>query len=102
MYQSILIAGLVGGLLRGLVGWLKYQTTYKNVPFRPVYLATTVLVSGVVGLLAAWVSKEVGLTFLGLDEITPAISFVVGYAGGDFIENLFKIITGKSSLYSLK
>lgn len=100
--MSILIAGLVGGLLRGLVGWLKYQMSYKAVPFRPLYLLSTVSVSGVVGLLAAWVSRDIGLTFLGLSEVTPAIAFVLGYAGGDFIENLFKIFTGKTSLYDFK
>lgn len=100
-YQAVLIAGLVGGLLRGLVGWLKYQMSYKDVAFRPIYLATTVLVSGTIGVLAAWVSKDIGLSFLGMSELTPAIAFVVGYAGGDFIENLFKIITGKASFYNL-
>jgi hypothetical protein len=101
-YLSILIAGLVGGLLRGLVGWLKYQMSYKDVPFRPLYLSTTVLVSGLVGLLAAWVSKDIGIALLGMSELTPAIAFVVGYAGGDFIENLFKILTGKASFYDFK
>jgi peptidoglycan biosynthesis protein MviN/MurJ (putative lipid II flippase) len=102
VYFSIVTAGLLGGLLRGLVGWLKYQMSYKDVPFRPFYLGTTVLVSGLVGLLAAWVSKDIGIAFLGMQELTPAIALVIGYAGGDFIENLFKILTGKTSLYDFK
>ena len=98
---SILITGFVGGALRGLVGYIKYRSSYKSVSFKPGYFAFTVAVSGVVGLLAAWVTKNLGLTFLGLPAITPAIAVIIGYAGGDFIENLFKILTGKTSLYQL-
>ena len=100
LYVDILLAGLIGGALRGLVGFIKYQTSYKHVPFRPFYFAGMVGVSGVVGFLAAWVTRELGITFLGMEELTPAIAFIVGYAGGDFIENLYKIILKKPSLYS--
>jgi len=54
--------------------------------------------SGIVGLLAAASIKELGFTFLG--SFTPALAFIIGYAGGDFIENIYKIITKQSSLYS--
>jgi len=54
--------------------------------------------SGMVGLLSAMVVNEVGFTFLG--SFTPALGFIVGYAGGDFIENIYKIIIKKSSIYS--
>lgn len=94
----ILLWGAIGGTLRGLVGFAKYQTRYKDVPFRPLYLALTAGLSAVVGFLAAWVTQDLGITFLGLTSITPAIAFVIGYAGGDFIENLFKIITGKPNV----
>jgi hypothetical protein len=86
--------------LRGLVGYIKYQTKFKNIPFKIWYFLGMTAVSGVVGLLAAWVTKDIGLTFLGLETLPASIAFVIGYAGGDFIENLFKIITGKTSLYS--
>ena len=95
----ILISGLVGGVLRGLVGYIKYRSSYKNTPFMPEYFALSVGVSGVVGLLAAWVTEDLGISFLGLATLTPALGFIIGYAGGDFIENLFKILTGKTSLY---
>ncbi|OGF66499.1 hypothetical protein A3I27_00705 [Candidatus Giovannonibacteria bacterium RIFCSPLOWO2_02_FULL_43_11b] len=98
---TILISGLLGGVLRGLVGYVKYRSSYKNTPFMPGYFALSVGVSGVVGLLAAWVTEDLGISFLGLATLTPALGFVIGYAGGDFIENLFKIITGKTSLYQL-
>jgi hypothetical protein len=98
---TILLAGLLGGILRGLVGYLKYRSSYKNTPFLLNYFLLSVGISGIIGLLAAWITKDLGLTFLGLPAITPAIAMIVGYAGGDFIENLFKILTGKTSLYQL-
>lgn len=93
---TILLWGMFGGVLRGLVGFAKYQTAYKDVPFRPLYLALTAGLSGVIGLLAAWATQDLGMTALGV-SVTPAVAFVVGYTGGDFIENLFKIIVGKPS-----
>jgi len=100
-FIAILVGGLGGGVMRGLVGYVKYRSSYKNVPFKLGYFLFTIAISGLVGLLAAWVTEDIGITFLGLETITPAIAFVIGYAGGDFIENLFKILTGKSSLYQL-
>lgn len=98
---SILLSGFVGGIMRGLVGYIKYRSSYKNVSFQTGYFIFSVAVSGAVGLLAAWVTKDLGMTFLGLSALTPAIAVIIGYAGGDFIENIFKILTGKTSLYKL-
>lgn len=98
---TILLTGLLGGIIRGLVGYLKYRSSYKDTKFLFNYFALNVSISGVVGLLAAWVTKDLGMTFLGLPSITPALAIVIGYAGGDFIENLFKMITGKTSLYEI-
>lgn len=98
---TILLAGFLGGIIRGLVGYLKYRSSYKNTSFLFNYFLLSVGISGVVGLLASWVTKDLGLTFLDLPTITPAVAIIVGYAGGDFIENLFKILTGKTSLYQL-
>ncbi len=97
----ILLAGFVGGVMRGLVGYIKYRSSYKDVPFKISYFSFMVGVSGAVGLLAAWVTQDLGIKFLGLETITPAIAIIIGYAGGDFIENLFKIIKGKPSFYQL-
>ena len=99
---TILFSGLIGGVIRGLVGYVKYRSSYKNTPFMLGYFLFSVGVSGVVGLLAAWVTEDLGITFLGLETITPAIALIIGYAGGDFIENLFKILTGKTSLYQVR
>jgi len=99
MYLYIFIAGFGGGALRGLVGFIKHQFAYKNVKFQLTYFLAMMFLSGVVGLLATVAVKETGITFLGLDYFSPALAFIVGYAGGDFLENIYKIIVKKSSLY---
>jgi len=99
MYIYILIAGFGGGALRGLIGFIKHQFSYKNVGFRLPYFLAMMFLSGVVGLLAAMAIKETGISFLGLDYLPPALAFIIGYAGGDFLENIYKIIVKKSSLY---
>ncbi len=100
MYLAIFIAGFGGGLVRGLVGFLKYYYSYKSVPFRPLYFFATTFLSGVVGLLTAAAIKEAGVIITDLGPLTPALAFIVGYAGGDFLENIYKIILKKSSLFS--
>jgi hypothetical protein len=98
MYISIVIAAFGGGIIRGLVGFIKHQYSYKNVGFKIPYFLGMMFVSGTVGLLCALAVKEVGFTLFG--TFTPALAFIVGYAGGDFIENVYKLITKKSSLYT--
>ena len=100
MYLSILIAGFGGGILRGLVGFIKHQFSYKNVKFELPYFLSIMFISGIIGLLAAIAIKETGIKFLGLDYLSPALALIIGYAGGDFLENIYKIIIKKSSLYS--
>ena len=101
MYITILIAGFGGGLIRGLVGFIKHQYSYKNVGFNVPYFCTMMFLSGVIGILSAMAIKELGITFLGVDYISPGLALIIGYAGGDFLENIYKIIIKKSSLYSL-
>jgi len=100
MYLSILIAGFGGGVLRGLVGYIKHQFSYKNVGFKLPYFLAMMFLSGIIGLLIAVAISETGITFLGVDYLTPALAFIIGYAGGDFLENIYKIIIKKSSLYN--
>ena len=97
MYFYILIAGFGGGVLRGLIGFIKHQFAYKNVPFKFTYFLAMSFLSGIVGLVSVIAIKEIGFTLEGL--FTPALSFVLGYAGGDFLENLYKIIIKKSNFY---
>jgi len=101
IYLSILIAGFGGGAVRGLVGFIKHQFSYKNVKFEIPYFVVMMFLSGIIGLLTAIAIKELGLTFFGLPQLTPALAFVVGYAGGDFLENIYKIIIKKPSIYKL-
>ncbi|MFH1181142.1 MAG: hypothetical protein V1705_01895 [bacterium] len=96
-YIFILIAGFGGGAVRGLVGIIKHQLSYKNTPFNLVYFLGMTSVSGIVGLLSTMAIKEIGFTLEGF--FTPALSFIIGYAGGDFLENIYKIIIKKSSLF---
>ncbi|MBI2054398.1 MAG: hypothetical protein HYT36_03690 [Candidatus Staskawiczbacteria bacterium] len=96
MYFYVLIAGFGGGVLRGLIGFIKHQFSYKNVPFKLTYFLSMSFLSGIVGLISVMAIKEIGFTLEGL--FTPALSFILGYAGGDFLENLYKIIIKKSTL----
>lgn len=90
----LLIAGFGGGMVRGLVGFIKHQFSYKNVSFNVPYFLAMMFLSGVVGVLTSAAVRELGFDFLG-GPVTPAIAFIIGYAGGDFIENVYKIILGK-------
>lgn len=94
---SIFIAAFGGGILRGLVGFTKHQLSYKNVSFRLKYFLGVISLSGIIGAVAAVAVKELGFALLG--TFSPALAFIVGYAGGDFLENIYKIIIKKSSLY---
>jgi len=100
IYLSILIAGFGGGVVRGLVGFVKHQYSYKNVGFNLAYFLAMMFISGTIGVLTAITVKELGLTFLGLPQLTPALGLIIGYAGGDLLENVYKIIIRKPSLYS--
>ena len=97
-YLSILIAGFGGGVVRGVVGFIKYQFQFKNTKFDITYFLGMMSLSGVVGVLTALAVKEAGIPILG-GMVTPGIAFIIGYAGGDFIENIYKIIIGKTSIY---
>jgi len=83
---DIFLAGFLGGLIRGLVGISKAMRTSpsRKKVIRPDYILVTLLASGGLGLL-------VGVFIT--DDIRFAL--LAGYAGTDFIENLFKIKMGK-------
>jgi len=96
MYLELLIAGFFGGMIRGLVGFLKHQRSYKNVPFKMTYFLGTSFLAGVIGLMAVSAVQAVGFTYAG--TFTAALSFIIGYAGSDFLESVYRIIVKKSSL----
>lgn len=94
-YLFIIIAGFGGGAVRGLVGFIKHQYSYKNVSFDLKYFLGMSAVSGIVGLLTAMAVKEAGINLLSVSYFSPAIAFIVGYSGGDFLEGIYKIILKK-------
>ena len=97
----LLVAGAAGGLVRGIVGFLKHQFAYKNVEFKPYYITSMMVLSSLVGFAVTWAVVSSGLEIVALAQINPAIAFIVGYAGGDLIENLYKMLVGKATLYPL-
>lgn len=98
MYINILISGFGGGAVRGLIGYIKHQYSYKNVGFNFPYFLGMSFLSGMIGVMCAVAIKELGMTFFG-GYFNSAMAFIIGYAGGDFIENVYKIIMKTPSLY---
>jgi hypothetical protein len=90
MQLFIILAGFGGGVLRGLVGFLKHKYSYKEVKFSWPSFLSTVGISGTVGVISALAVQELHLGFLG--TMTPALALVIGYAGGDFLQGVYKII----------
>lgn len=100
--EAVILAGLGGGAIRGFMGFLKHKYSYKEVSFSWPSFLSTVLISGGVGVVTALTVRELGLEFLGSSALTPAMALIVGYGGGDFLENVSKIITKNPELYSFK
>lgn len=90
----MLIAGFGGGIIRGLVGYIKHQFSYKNVGFNVPYFFTMMFLSGVIGLLTAAALKELAQEVISVG-FSSAVALVAGYAGGDFLDNIYKIIIKK-------
>ena len=92
-YLIYLLDGFVGGIIRGLVGFVKNKTIEKANHFKPEYFLITILISGVVGAAAGILADtEWQVSFLA-GGVYPEWS---RRAGTDFIENLYKIkMTGK-------
>ena len=88
MIWTILLAGFTGGVIRGLVGFIKHQYSYKNVGFNFPYFILMMFLSGIIGVLAGSLIKN-----------NPTFSLIAGYAGGDFIENIYKTISKDKSIW---
>lgn len=95
IYFSILISGFGGGVVRGILGYLKHQYDYKNVGFDVKYFFGISFLSGIIGLLTAVAISEAGI-IKSINEFSPAIAFIIGYAGGDFLDGIYKIILQQS------
>ena len=79
---EIFAAGFLGGLIRGFLGIAKEMRSSpsRKKKIRKDYMAITLLASGGLGLLVG--------VFIA-DDIRFAL--LAGYAGSDFLENLYKI-----------
>ena len=96
---TFFIAGFLGGVIRGIIGILKYIYSYKDVQINWGYFIGTATVSGLIGLTCAWIVQEMGVAFADIKTMSPAIALIVGYAGGDFLENIFKTLMKKPVLF---
>lgn len=100
--QIFFLFGFLGGVIRGVVGIIKYTLSYKDVKLQWSYFGGVAVVSGLIGLASAWVVQELGISFMGVEKLSPAIALIIGYTGGDLLENLFKIITKEPILFNFK
>jgi hypothetical protein len=48
-----------------------------------------------VGVLVASAVDSSLLIIQGVDYISPGLAFIIGYAGGDFLDSVYKIIISK-------
>lgn len=94
-YVSLLVAGFGGGMLRGCIGYLKHQYSYKNVGFDLPYFYGMSFLSGIVGLLSSVAINESGM-LSSIGYFTSAHAFLIGYAGGDFLDGIYKIILNRN------
>jgi len=78
-FEIYIIAGFVGGIARGLSGFLKNRQSKPGAKFNYSYFFTSVFFSGILGGIAG-----------ALAESSWKTAFLSGYAGIDFLENLYK------------
>ncbi len=97
--MSFFFFGFLGGVIRGTVGIIKYVQSYKDVEIKPRYFTGSVLISGFIGMICAWIIQDMGVSFMGLESLPLSVALVIGYAGGDFIENIFKILVKEPNLF---
>ena len=77
---SIILGGLIGGLLRGLMGIAKTLVTKKETSINYSQFFVSISVAMAIGIIAA--------TFMGGGF---EIALLAGYAGSDLLEGLFKL-----------
>lgn len=77
----MVLGGLFGGFLRGLLGIAKSLITKKEESINYTYFFLTLIISIVIGLIAASLWPEGDFR----------IALLAGYAGSDFLEGLFKL-----------
>jgi hypothetical protein len=78
--DAIVLAGLlggIGGLTRGVVGLLKALSLRRKILW--LYYVITLLIAIIIGIF-------VGIVF----DFDPRLSLLVGYAGTDILEGIYK------------
>lgn len=90
-------AGLGGGIVRGLTGYVKYLSSYKGVKFQWAYFGIMVGLSGIIGGIAGWLINGV----LAEGTMNTFYAFLAGYAGGDFMENAFRIVFKQPTVFKV-
>lgn len=76
----ILLAGAVGGLLRGVLGIAKSLVTKKNLEINWTWFFVSVFIAAILGMItASFFLNDARLALIG------------GYAGSDFLEGLMNI-----------
>ena len=94
----ILLSGFAGGALRGLIGLIKHRLSYKKVPFRWKYFLGMIVVSGIIGFTVVAAVQDIGFNIQGV--FSWSLALIIGYAGGDFLENMYKMIINKGQITS--
>lgn len=77
----ILLAGALGGALRGVLGIAKEMVAKKDAQVNWPWFWVSILIAGILGIITA--------TFF-MDDLR--IALIGGYAGSDFLEGLMKIV----------
>ncbi|MBI2574079.1 MAG: hypothetical protein HYV78_01655 [Candidatus Wildermuthbacteria bacterium] len=95
---TIFFAGFLGGAVRGFVGFLKYKNFAIGPSFRLSRFLLMACISGLAGVGASYAGFSLGSALFS----NPAVSFVLGYAGGDFLESAYRILRDKFSSVLLK
>lgn len=72
------LLGLLGGIVRSLVGLLKAMSAKKRIIW--LYWLVTLIASGLVGVMT-------GIIF----SFDPRLSVLAGYAGTDLLEGVYKM-----------
>ena len=78
---SSILFGILGGLVRALVGIVKYfEKNKQNQKIRFWYLTSSLFVAALVGGIAGAIAND-----------DWRLAIIAGYAGTDFLEGLYKI-----------
>ncbi len=77
--------GLLGGLLRAIVGFLKHYRISNKTKFKTTYFILTLIFSALIGMI---ISTALSANYL--------VNLIAGYAGIDILENFMKIIKKKN------